>query len=140
MGGSSLSDLLRRKAATENTLAKYRDKPFSWKDGHTCLHMLRFHLRQMGHKPETLPRIRSAIGARRALGQRGWKDVGDMLDTLLPRITPAAMWLGDVALFQSGDGFGSIMISVGEKVLGWSDGYVGMTPHVPLDIAGAWRV
>lgn len=135
-----MNDLLRRQKATEATLAKYRDKPFSWKDSNTCLHMLRFHLRQMGHKPEPLPRIRSAIGARRALDERGWQDVGDLLDTLLPRIPHASMLLGDVAMFRSGDGFGAITISVGGKVLGWHDDAPGMTALEPVEIAGAWRV
>lgn len=135
-----MNDLLRRKDATAATLAKYRDKPFSWRDGHTCLHMLRFHLRKMGYKPETLPRVRSALGARRALDDRGWKDVGDMLDTLLPRIAPAAMLLGDVALFRSEDGFGAITISLGGKVMGWHPDYDGMTALEPIEIAGAWRV
>lgn len=135
-----MSEMLRRQEATGKTLAKYRDRAFSWKDGHTCLHMLRFHLRQMGHKPEALPRIRSAIGARRALDQRGWNDVGDMLDSLLPRIPHASMLLGDVAMFTSADGFGAITISLGGKVLGWHDDAAGMTALEPLEIAGAWRV
>lgn len=135
-----MNEMLRRQKATEATLAKYRDKPFSWRDGNTCLHMLRFHLRQMGHKPETLPRIRSAIGARRALDQRGWTDVGDLLDTILPRIAPSAMLLGDVAMFRSADSFGAITVSLGGKVMGWSDAYDGMTALEPIEIAGAWRV
>lgn len=141
-----MNEMLRRQKATQATMDKYRDKPFSWKDSNTCLHMLRFHLRQMGHKPETLPRIRSALAARRALDQRGWKDVGEMLDSFLPRIPYATMLLGDVAMFHSGDGFGAITISIsdtsslGPKVIGWHDDAPGMTALEPLEIAGAWRV
>lgn len=133
-------DQIKRRDATQATLDKYRDKPFSWEKGHTCLHMLRFHLRQMGHKPEPLPRVKSAIGARRALDKRGWKDVGDMLDSFLVRIPHATMLLGDVAMFQSYDGFGAITISMGDKVMGWHPDYDGMTSLIPVDIAGAWRV
>lgn len=141
-----MNEMLRRQKATQATLDKYRDKPFSWEKGYTCLHMLRFHLRQMGHKPEPLPRIRSAVGARRALDARGWKDVGEMLDSMLPRIPYASMLLGDVALFQSGDGFGAITIGVSEtsmigpKVMGWHDSAPGLTQLEPLEISGAWRV
>ena len=135
-----MNEMLRRQKATQATLEKYRDKPFSWKDGRTCLHLLRFHLRQMGHKPEALPRIKSALAARRALDDRGWKDVGDMLDNFLPRIPHASMLLGDVAMFQSEDGFGAITISMGDKVMGWHPEYEGMTALIPVDIAGAWRV
>jgi hypothetical protein len=134
-------ELLRRQQATMLTLAKYRDKAFDWKAGHTCLHLLRFHLRKMGHKPEPLPRIRSAIGAKRALQVRGWNDVGDMLDTILPRIAPASMALGDVAMLRSGDGFGAITICAGLlKVLGWHDDAPGMKVLEPHEIEGAWRV
>ncbi|MBB4857204.1 hypothetical protein HNO88_000511 [Novosphingobium chloroacetimidivorans] len=131
--------MLRRQHATAATLQKYRDAPFDWAAGKTCLHMARFHLRQMGHRPEGLPRIRSAIGARRALDVRGWANVGDMLDTILPRIAPAQMRLGDVAMLDSGDGFGAIVISLGGKVMGWHEGYPGMTALEPIAIAGAWR-
>jgi hypothetical protein len=134
-------ELIRRQEATAATLAKYRHKPFNWKAGTTCVHLLRFHLRKLGYKPEPLPRIRSAIGARRTLDQRGWKDVGDMLDTLLPRIPWARMTLGDIAMLRSGDGFGAIAVCAGpHKVLGWSDAAAGMTILEPLEIEGAWKV
>jgi hypothetical protein len=133
-------ELLRRQRATEATFAKYREVPFDWKRERTCLHLLRFHLRKMGHKPEPLPRIKSAVAAKRALDARGWKNVGDLLDTMLPRIAPAQMWLGDVAMLESGDGFGAIVVSLGSKVLGWHEDYAGMTALEPLHIGGAWRV
>lgn len=135
-----MNEMIRRQVATQATMDKYRDKKFSWADSQTCIHMLRFHLRQMGHKPETLPRIRSAIAARRALDTRGWKDVGDMLDTLLPRIPYASRALGDIVMFESDDGFGAITIAVEQKVIGWHADYDGMTVLQPINISGAWRV
>lgn len=135
-----MNEMLRRQRATSATLDRYRDRAFDWAAGHTCLHLLRYHLRQMGHRPEPLPRVRSAIGARRALDQRGWHHVGDMLDTLLPRIAPAQMWLGDVAMLESADGFGCLVVSLGGKVMGWHEDYAGMTALEPVEIAGAWRV
>jgi len=134
------AELLKRQHATQATLDKYRDVPFDWAEGKTCLHMARFHLRQMGHRPEGLPRIRSAIGARRALDLRGWANVGDMLDALLPKISSAQLWLGDLAMLDSGDGFGAIVISLGGKVMGWHEDYPGMTPMETHAFAGAWRV
>lgn len=134
-------ELIRRRDAVTTTLAKYRDKPFNWKNGTTCIHMLRFHLRQLGYRPEPLPRIRSSIGAKRALRERGWNDVGDMLDTVLPRIAWARMMLGDVAMLRSGDGFGAITICAGpHKVLGWHEDDAGMKVLDPLQIEGAWQV
>ncbi len=135
-------DMILRHEATTATLAKYRDKPFDWKAGSTCIHLLRFHLRKLGYKPERLPRIRSAIGARRALEERGWKHVGDMLDTILPRLPGHAMMtLGDVAMLRSEDGFGAITICAGpHKLLGWHEDAVGMKVLEPHEIEGAWRV
>src|SRR5690606_24837107 len=74
-GLSKLPELERRRAAVEMTLARYRGKPFDWSRGITCVHLARAHLRNMGHKPPTVPRFRSALGAKRALKERGWNDV-----------------------------------------------------------------
>jgi len=100
-------------------------------------------MRQMGHKPETLPRIRSAFAARRAMLDRGWPDVAAMLDSMLPRIAPARMLLGDLAVVQSDEGLGSIMVNVApRKLIGWrEDADKMVTLDVSLDeLAGAWNV
>lgn len=100
-------------------------------------------MRQMGHKPEALPRIRSAFAARREMLARGWHDVGDMLDTMLTRIPPARMQLGDLAMVQSGDEMGSIMVNVApRKLIGWREDADQMVMlDVSLDeLAGAWNV
>ena len=136
-----LPELVRRQRATQATMKRYRDKPFDWKKGATCIHMLRYHLRKMGHKPEKMPRIRSAIGARRQLDMRGCENVSDLMDKMgLERIGHACMIQGDVAVLRSGDGFGSVTISVGgAKVIGWHDDVAGMSVLQPLEIDGAWR-
>lgn len=136
---ASMNELLRREIATTATLEKYRDAEFSWLNGKTCLHLCRFHLRKMGHRPPPLPRIRSAIGARRALDANGWADVGEMMDSLLPRIAPAQMLLGDIAMLKSEDGFGALVVSLGAKVMGWHDDAPGLTALEVLEFAGAWR-
>ncbi len=134
-----MKDLLRRQRAVNATLTKYRDMPFDWRKGATCLHLARFHLKKMGHRPEKLPRIRSMLAARRALDVRSWADTGDMLATMLPEITPAEMLLGDIAVLKSGDDLGAITISLGGKVMGWHEDYPGMTALEPLSIARAFR-
>lgn len=139
-------DLLRRQAACAATLAKYRDRAFDWRRGVTCVHMARFHLRRMGHKPEPLPgRVRSHVGAVRAMKDRGWQTVADMLDAQpgLARIAPAMMLPGDLAVAQGEQGLGAILICVGpHKLIGWREDAAGMVVlAVPLDqIDGAWRV
>lgn len=139
-------DLLRRQQATSATLAKFRAKAWSWADGITCAHLARFHLRQMGHKPESLPRLRSLIAARRALDLRGWADVIAMLDAQpgLLRIAPAEMAMGDLAALPSDNGnIGAVMVCAGpHKLLGWRE---DVPELVVLDVefgelAAAWRV
>ena len=139
------SDLLTRQRATQATLDKYRDRTWSWAEATTCVHMTRFHLRKLGHKPEPLPRVRSLIGAKRALASRGWAGVADMLDDQpgLERIAPAQMLLGDLAAVPGTEGLGAIAICAGpQKLLGWHEEGDGMVVlAVPIEnIAGAWRV
>ena len=109
-------DLIRRQEALAATLAKYRNRPFDWSKGTTCVHMARFHLRQMGHRPERLPQIRSVLAARRALEARGWADVRAMLASMLPGIAPAAMLPGDLATADGPDGLGGILICAGPAI------------------------
>lgn len=137
-------DLLRRKAATEATLARYRGKAFDWSKGITCVHLARCQLRKMGHQPPTLPRFRSLLGAKQALQERGWETVEDMLTEILgPPIPPAMMLLGDLAVAPSEEGLGSIMVCAGPlKFLGWREDAPELVMlDVSLDqFSGAWRV
>ena len=135
---------LLRKAATEATQARYRGKVFDWRTGATCVHMARYHLRQLGRRPPTLPRLRSALAAKRARQRRGSPDVGDMLDGIgLQRIAPAQMLLGDLAVGPADEFFGAIGVCAGPlKLLGWREDAPGL---VILDVdlsqlTGAWRV
>ncbi len=105
--------------------------------------MARYHLRQMGHRPPSLPRFRSALLAKREMKARGWKDVAAMLDSLLPRIAPAAMMLGDLAAFEGDAGMDSIRVCAGRgRFFGWSEGYdTPVVIETEMDeVAGAWRV
>lgn len=138
-----MNELLRRKEATEKTLGRYRGKAFDWATGVTCVHLARCQLRQMGHTPPTLPRFRSMLGAKKALVERGWANVSEMLDSMLPRIAPAQMLLGDIAALPDEQGIGSLMVCAGpHKLLGWrEDAPELVVLDVSLDeLSGAWRV
>lgn len=137
---SDLPEPVRRRDATMATMTKYRHREHDWQAGIHCVAMARFHLRQLGHRPPTLPRIRSYLAAVRTLRQRGWQNCSDMLDALLPRRTPAALRLGDLAVAPSADGIGSIVIFTGSKLLGWADGVEGMAVmEIGMgDLLGAW--
>lgn len=138
------SPLERRRRATQATLDRFRGKTFDWRTGVTCVHLARFHLIKSGRRPPQLPRIRSELAARRALKQRGWTNVAEMLDGIgLERIAPAAMLLGDLAVAGSDDGIGAIFVCAGpHKLLGWREDAPELVRlDVTLDqLDGAWRV
>ncbi|WCP14484.1 hypothetical protein sphantq_02930 [Sphingobium sp. AntQ-1] len=131
---------VERAAATRKTLAKYRTLPFDWSKRATCIHLARYHLRNMGHRPPAIPDFRSALGAKRALEKTGFADMAALLDSLLPSIAPASAWVGDLAVLEGGEGFDSIVIHAGGKWLGYHmDDLGGLKPLVVTEIKGAWR-
>lgn len=140
-----LPDAVRRQHATQATLEKYRNKPFSW-DGATCAHLLRFHLRQMGHKPPRMPSFRSAVGAKAALRKMGATDMVDLMRKLgLTEIPSARMMLGDIAVLPGDDGlFDAIVISAGHKFMGWHGDGKGLAvmelhwSHPDFELKGAF--
>lgn len=146
MNTVELPDTVRRMMAAEQTIATYRGREWAWEAGHTCAHMARFHLRQMGHKPEPMPSFRSMVGAKRALASRGWATVADMLDGQagLARITPGMMLPGDLGYLESEDGLGSICLYLDRhKLGGWfvetGDEFVIVDVEM-RPIEAAWRV
>jgi hypothetical protein len=131
-----------RTAALEKTLRKYRGKPFKW--GETdCVKMARSHLRLMGHKPPPIPRYYSAIGARRALAETGCDTLAELLDLYLPRIAPAAMLPGDLAMLPGEPPFDAVVIALpGGKVACWRDPAPTLVNLVVdgNDYLAAWRL
>ena len=136
-------ELERRRLATEKTLGRYAGKVFDWSKGITCVHLARAHLKNMGHKPQTLPRFRSAFGAKKALQANEWESVEAMLDSMLARIAPAQMMLGDLAIVPGDNGLDAIFVCAGPlKVFGWREDEPKMVLlDIGLDeLTGAWRV
>lgn len=137
--------LVERQAATQATLHQFRGKVFNWKAGVTCVHLARFHLQQLGHRPPALPGLGSLLAAKRALAKRGWDSCAAMLDAqaTLERIPPAMMLMGDLAVLPSDDGLDAIVVCAGPmKVFGWREDAEAL---VVLDVdfsemTGAWRV
>lgn len=137
--------LNERVAATNKTMAKFRTRHFDWRSRATCIHMARTHLRNMGHRPPPIPDFRSPMAARKALEKSGFDSVTALFDSLLPRIAPAEMWVGDLAVLPGSAGLDSINIWDGiGKFLGWhEDDLSGIKPQLVLtadQITGAWRV
>jgi len=132
-----MNEMLRRQEALNKTLVKYRNRPLDFKTA-DCVRAARFHLVQMGHKPPPMPRYRSLIGAVRAAEKVGGLEA--LLDGLLPRIAPAAMWLGDIALLEGDGGLDAIVFNVGHKLAGWHQDAERMVNMTAPSVKGAWRV
>lgn len=138
------AELVRRANATEKTAARFRGKPFSWEGSATCLHMVRFHMRNMGMPAPTVPRFRSPLAAKRALAATGHDSLDALLDSMLPRIAPASMLIGDIALMEGGP-FGAVVIHAGTTVFGYHEetpemGIVNIVPLGDTPFVGAWRL
>lgn len=138
-----LYDLEQRRVRTEKVMARFRARPFSWTGRRTCIHLARAQMIAFGHRPPKLPDLRSAISARRALNATGHGSLEALLDSLLPRIAPAAMWLGDLALMAGTDDFGAVVVNAGGKVFGYADGHEGLEVIQPVGLSpflAAWRL
>lgn len=119
-GAAMMPELERRRIATNATLARYQGKTFSWKTGITCAHMARGHLRNMKRKAPAMPRFRSAYGAKQALKALGHDSMVSLIDSLLPRIAPAQMVLGDLCAVEGEAGMDAVMICAGHRrIFGW---------------------
>lgn len=138
-----MMELERRALATRKTEARFRDKPFRWDGAATCIHLMRYQARNMGHKVPTVPRFQSALGAKRALLKMGHEDLLSLMDSMLPRIAPAMMRIGDIMAVKGDEHFHALVIrGSATKFLGWHDDAQGCTIiDIPLENAvGAWRL
>lgn len=139
-------NLAQRAAATQATYDRFLGKPFSW-CGATCVHVLRYHLRQMGHRPPPMPQFRSAVGAATALKAQGVDDLPGLCRKLgLIEILPSEMIVGDVAILPGDDGrtdglYAAIVICAGNKFMGWHGAGEGFEPIDGLldHVTGAFR-
>ena len=133
--------LLLRRSAIEATRARYGDKVFDWAGAH-CWPMIRFHLRQLGHRPPATPPYKNAVGAKRALKAKGFESMTAAVDSILPRISPASMWPGDIAALKGTDGLDALVICAGLKVFGWHENAATPVFIIPKpgSLDAAWRV
>jgi hypothetical protein len=136
-----------RQAATERTLDRFRDKPFSWQ-GANCIRLARTQAAGMGHRLPPVPRFRSLLGAKRALAARGVDSVSALLDLHFPRLPgPAYAWLGDLVVGPADPEHGLEAVGIADgqgNVWGWSEqnGHEKMVAilGVNADLTGAWRL
>jgi hypothetical protein len=139
--------LAKRQAATEATLARFRGKAFSW-SGANCVRLARTQAVNMGHKLPPIPRFRSALGAKRALGLRGADSVTALLDQHFARLPgPAYAWLGDLLVVPGDEASGLEAIGIADgqgNVWMWTEqaDEVGLTAvlNVNSGALAAWRL
>ncbi|WP_017978545.1 DUF6950 family protein [Sphingomonas melonis] len=138
-------DLAARVLATEQVVARFRNRPFGWATRRTCIHLARAQGRALGHRLPAIPDFRSPRGARTALRSQGCETLDQLLDKLFPRIAPLSAWVGDLVVMAGSDGFDGIGIVAGGKILGYhedhlADGLVNIVPVGADAFIGAWRL
>lgn len=138
-----MTEIETRVAATIATEQRFRDKPFDWSKAATCVHLMRFHASQMGHKLPIVPRFRTALGAKKALRALGYDNLPDLLDKYFMQIPPAFMRVGDLMVAEGEQGFHAIYIKGDKtKILGWHEHVEGCTV-IDFDmneVEKAWRL
>lgn len=142
-----MNELQRRVAATTATQSRFSGRAFDWSKQSTCLHMIRFHASQMGHKLPIVPRFRTALGAKKALKAEGVETLPELMDKYFLRIPAAKMLTGDVAAFPGDEGgFDGLMI-YGQlrAVIGWHEDepdcqIARLTDEGYALCTGAWRL
>ena len=138
-----MNDLQRLARATAATRKRFENVPFDWRRAATCIHLVRFHARHAGHRLPKVPRIRSALAAKRVLKEMGHEDLCSLLDAHFERIPPAFMRVGDVLALPGDAAFEALVIRASPtKYLGWHEDAPGCT-IMETDISaalGAWRL
>jgi hypothetical protein len=140
-------DLVRRERALAATMQHFAGKAFDLGDA-DCVQLVHFHLKKMGHKGLPDPGgYATQVGVAKKLKSLGVKNLEELFDTLLPRIAPAFMLPGDIALVKAEKGApawqaGTVVISVGRKFLGWhpdADILAIIFPNIEAPFVAAWR-
>lgn len=138
-----MTPLERRHAATEATLARYRDRAFKW-GSVDCAKVAAFHLKKLGHKilVSKAGAYQSEFGAARALKRLGYSTLAEMADGIgLVSIAPACMLPGDIALVPSEGAIGALGIyAYSGNVFCFHEDHQGLVTFKPTEILRAWSV
>lgn len=138
-----MNDLQRLARATAATRKRFENVPFDWRRAATCIHLVRYHAAHAGNKLPKVPRIRSALAARRVLNEMGHDNLASLMDAHFERIAPAFMRVGDVMALPGDEMFEALVVRASPtKYLGWHQDAAGCT-IMETDISaaiGAWRI
>jgi hypothetical protein len=137
-----MSAILKRREVTQATLDHFASKPFDWRSGATCVHLVRKQLVGMGHRPPPMKAFRSALTAKKALQSKGWADLAEMMGSLLTSVAPARAIIGDIVEMPSDDDtFGALAVVMGNgRIMGYLGETDLLTIAQPLVVPlAAWR-
>lgn len=123
-----MTELQRRVAATQATEKRFRNRPFNWAGAATCIHLVRFHAAQLGHRLPIVPRFQSALGAARALKATGFASLPALMDAHFAPVPAAFLSVGDILAIPGDSGFEALLVKGGiDKFLGWHEDGEGCT-------------
>ena len=138
-----MTEMERRHAAIEATMARYRDRPFEWGKV-DCARVAAFHLKQLGFKIliSKAGAYRSAATAQSALKRMGYVTLAEMADGIgLTPIAWSRMKLGDIAEVPSEHSIGSLLLYAGNgNCFGFHQDHPGLVTLQPTQILRAWSV
>lgn len=136
-----MSSIVKRADLTKVTMDKFIGQDFEWR-GCDCVKVARSHLVRAGFSLPKMPNYSDPRTAIRALKSRGWETLEDMLDEFLPRIPPASMLVGDLAIMDAGEGepLGGLVISAGRHVFGFHEDSTKAVVILPHQINAAWSI
>nr|WP_274616087.1 hypothetical protein [Sphingomonas sp. ACRSK] len=135
---------MRRQQAAQAAVDRFKGQPLTY-GKNDCVRLAAFVLRKLGHRPQLAKAgtYSTALGAARALERAGFDSLASAVDGLgLPRIAPAAAWVGDLVLLPADGPFGgALSVAVGNgRVLGYHEAVEGADILQPVQYVTAWRV
>lgn len=138
-----MKPLVRRKKATDATIAKFGGKPFAW-GSVDCAKMVAFHLKQFGVKVRLSKagQYKTAKGAIGALKRLGYETLPGAMDGHgFDRIPVAFALAGDVVSFPSDHDIGALGIVVGNgNMLAFHEMHEGLVHMTMGEIDACWKV
>ena len=142
-----MQPMLKRAAATQACMDRFSWKPVQ-PGVRDCGKLTAHALHKQGRRATLLTgsRHRTWAGALKYIRAKGFKDLVDLMDAVLPdaRIAPAMAWQGDIIAMatDNANGFGcSLAVALdGGRVLGLNPATGLIEPMVPHLFVAAWRV
>jgi hypothetical protein len=136
------NSFVRRTAAAQATLDRFKDKPFKW-GTRDCGRLVAFHLRQLGYKVKLPPSgsYGTLLGAKKTLKALGFASVPAALDSYgLERIAPAETVVGDIIQWPSENELAALAVVMGNgRVIAYHPHAEGAAVMELLEFVAAWR-